>query len=254
MEESNKNRDKGLLVIGALLWILLIEFIPYIYPFVLKAWGILTNLDFWTNSFTDWLQAIWGMGSLFVAWLVGWIGLTYSKNSEIQNRIAFEQSKPEIKPSANTTGVELENVWTFEAAKMVVYYKGIGMVDGTLVEATYKDDSRRDSFIFSQHAKVYLSVQEFCPLKDYFSCIVLYSNYASGMTYFKGFNYAMWDTTLRNIGEEYVFLWKNLPSPMKRESFEDFIKKASLKEQVEWRIGYEELEAILDERLGINKK
>lgn len=65
------------------------------------------------------------------------------------------------------------------------------MRNGELSESVAKDDSKMETFLFSQGGNLSVSAQQLCPSKDYFSLVVLYANYVSGVAYFKGFNYLM---------------------------------------------------------------
>lgn len=203
----------------------------------------------WLN-WSSVLQTIWTLWSFLIAVVAYRIASIYNLHSIIQNKLAFEEFRPNLIPEPSGAKIKLTNQGNFEAAKFVIYSKWIGKTNEWNGEKTEKDTLRRDTFLFSPSSNIDIVVPA---TADYSSYILLYTNYSSGITYFRGFNFRTWSKTINNIWDTVEDINWTLLSPIAQEDFQWFIDIASIREQIEnpKRVTYEKLEAHLDKLLNI---
>ncbi|MBS8121898.1 hypothetical protein [Candidatus Vampirococcus lugosii] len=162
---------------------------------VINSFGLSFNFLFFSENSAEWFQVLGGVGSFIVAIVVGYLAYKFNKNSEIQNKLAFEEFRPLIKLQSKEGYPIIVNDGKFEASNIIYCYK-------------YYDENKRkysdlkvikdyESLLLSPGAEKRLNIED----EGYYSYVILYKNFSSGILYINGFNFKKGGYDLFSIGD-----------------------------------------------------
>lgn len=219
---------------------MILFFFAFIFSEKIKAinWSLSTQ---WLSSTN--LQTIWTLWSFVVAVIVGWIGYNFNRTIKIQNKLAFEEFRPklivkDLDPSEGR--YMLKNSWDFEADNVVIYSISYTQNDAIL---SYKRKEIASSLAKDWQIKITIDAGT----DEYQTNILIYTNRASGIVYFNGYNLCTTDSeSISAIGEKFSN-WNK--SPMWTATYIELSKLLRLSTQIENNESTSYYYAILEQKL-----
>jgi hypothetical protein len=149
-------------------------------------------------------------------------------NTEIQNKLAFEEFRPVLKLEYQDWYPKIINDWKSEASEIIYWYryfdKNEKKYSDLIINNNYK------SFLLSPWAEKKLECSKF----GYYSYIIFYKNYSSWVIYINWFNFKKWSEDKYTIGD----FWEDenwnltISSPINKENYLNILNYFNLQNQI----------------------
>lgn len=176
---------------------------------------------------TDWMQAIWWVASLFLAFIVWYLTVIFNKNTEIQNKLSFEEFRPVIDITTTDGKINIKNIWKFEAKELLYYYKYYDSKNGKFSDI--QKNTSFESFVLSPNSTKEINLS----INEYHSFILIYKNHASWLVYVNWFNFDYWNKQILSIWDNIKDINDNdILSPIDKVDYLNFINAINIKNQI----------------------